>query len=267
MLPTVLIMFILSVITLSLMAVVTYAWRNEDPTHLLTFENEKLTWDENTVVGENGVAHLSFFSTTYQNVNSENEDRVFAPGTEQSTLIRLKNNSEDTITFTALAWMVKECDILAVTGDFQAENTTQTTNYQGLLPDGVSPDDLLGVGCVTGTVSAKGIQDFDISWEWVFERGEIDDPGNGVFPDIYEFDYDDTFLGNKAAWDEADDSTIGFAIIVEGETPVPPPPTGHGSMIYWGIGLVAVSGIILAVEIIFSIKRRKKDREAVEGSN
>ena len=94
-LPTTLILFILSVITLSLMAVVTYAWRNEDPTHLLTFENEKLTWDENTEVGENGVAHLSFFNTYYQNVNSENGDNVFAPGTEQDTLIRLKNNSDD----------------------------------------------------------------------------------------------------------------------------------------------------------------------------
>ena len=261
-LPTTLILFILSVLTLSMMAMVTYAWRSEDPTHLLTFENEKLTWDENTTVGENGIARLSFFSTAYQNVNSENEDRVFAPGTEQDTLIRLKNNSDDTITYTAIAWMIKECDILALYGDFQAEGAAPTTDYQGLLPEGVTPDDLLGVGAVTGTVSAKGIQDFDISWLWEYERGEVDDPGVGQIPDIYEYDYDDTFLGNKAAWDEADDSIIGFAIIVEGETPVPTPPTGTGSLIYWGIGLVAVTGALFIAELIVTRRNKKKQQEA-----
>ena len=254
-LPTTLILFILSVITLSLMAVVTYAWRSEDPTHLLTFENEKLTWDENTEVGENGVAHLSFFNTYYQNVNSENGDNVFAPGTEQDTLIRLKNNSDDEITYTAIAWMIKECDILELTGDFRAEGATPTNNYEGLLPPNVTPDDLLGVGAVTGTVSAKGIQDFDIGWEWIFERGDEVEPG------IYESDFPDTYLGNKAAWDTADDSTIGFAIIVEGETPVPTPPTGQGSMIYWGIGLVAVAGIIFVAELIFYRRQKKKEEQ------
>ena len=85
--------------------------------------------------------------------------------------------------------------------------------------------------------------------------------GDEVEPGIYESDFPDTYLGNKAAWDTADDSTIGFAIIVEGETPVPTPPTGEGSMIWWGVGLVAVSGTILLVELIVNRRRKKAEAE------
>ncbi len=251
-LPATLVLFILSIISLPLMVILTYAGRSESPTHLLTFADEKLTWDENTEVGENGIAKLSFFSTYYQNVNSENEDNVFAPGTEQLTVIRLLNDSEETIEYTAISWMIKESDILPVYGRFESEGSVPTTNYAGLLPEGVTEDQLLGA--VTGSVDGKNIHDFDIDWYWTFERGDEVEPG------IYEYDEIDTYLGNKAAWEEADDALIGFAIIVEGETPVPTPPTGEGSMLYWGIGLVALSGVILLVELIFSRKQKKQEQ-------
>lgn|GEM_PF-501537 len=252
-LPTTLILFIVLVLTFSMVAMITYAWRSEEPTHLLTFENETLTWDEDTEVDETGWARLRFFNTTYQNVNSENEDNVFAPGTEDTTIIRLKNDSDDTIQYTAIAWKIKECDILALFAGFEAEGSVPTTDYQGLLPEGVTADQL--IGAVTGTVDGKGIQDFDIGWYWEFERGEEVEPG------IYEYDYDDTYLGNKAAWDIADDCTLGFAIIVEGETPVPTPPTGHNTWLWWGAGLVGACGVLLIVELILNAKRKKRENK------
>lgn len=254
-LPTVLILFILEVVTLPLIVLLTYAGRAETPEHLLTFDNQRLTWDENTVVHEDGVAELSFFSQYYQNVESSNEDNVFAPGTEKTTIIRLKNDSEDTITYTALAWMIKECDILEVHGDFQAEGSTPATDYENLLPEGVTPDDLLGVRAVTGTVNSKAIQDFDINWEWIFERGEEIEPG------IYESDPVDTYLGNKAAWDVADDALIGFLIVVEGDEPiVPTPPTGTGSVLEWGIALIAVSAVVLIFAIVMRVRDRRREQ-------
>lgn len=257
-LPATLILFILSVLTLPLMVILTYAGRSESPEHLLTFADEKLTWDENTEVGEDGIASLSFFKSVYQNVESSNEDHVFAPGTEKTTVIRLFNDSDDTIEYTAISWMIKECDILAVYGEFESEGSVPTTDYAGLLPEGVTADQLLGA--VTGTVDSKAIRDFDINWFWEFERGELVESGENGHPDIYEYDSDDTYLGNKAAWDEADDALIGFAIIVEGETPVPPPPTGEGSMIWWGVALVAISGTLLLVELIVSRRQKKAAR-------
>ena len=263
-LPTVLILFILEVITLPLMVMLTYAGRAEAPQHVVTFSNQQLTWDENTAVDENGVADLSFFERTYQNVNSENEDNVFAPGTDLDTVIRLKNDSGDTIRYTALAWMLKDCEELALYGDFHANGSTPIDNYTGYLPAGVTTDDLLGVGAVTGTVEAQGIKDFDVDWHWIFERGEEVEPG------IYESDYIDTYLGNKAAWDVADDSTIGFLIIVEGDDgPIIPPPgpgpkppkTGGQSMLTWGLVLIGISGVVLIFAIIRRIKERKEERK------
>lgn len=260
-LPTILVLFILEVITLPLIVLLTYAGRAESPQHLLTFANQKLTWDENTVVHEDGIAELSFFSTYYQNVNSENEDNVFAPGTELPTTIRLKNDSDDTITYIALAWMIKECDILELYGDFKAEGSVPATDYESLLPEGVTVDDLIGDKAVTGTVDPKAIQDFDINWWWIFERGDEIEPG------IYESDPIDTYLGNKAAWDEADDALIGFLIIVEGETPTPP-HTGGSSMIQWGIVLIAISAVVLVFAIIRRVQdnRREKKEKAAEAA-
>ena len=256
-LPTVLVLFILEIITLPLIVLLTYAGRAETPEHLLTFKDQKLTWDENTVVHEDGIAELSFFSTYYQNVNSENEDNVFAPGTELPTTIRLKNDSDDTISYIAFAWMIKECDILELYGDFKAEGASPATDYESLLPEGVTVDDLIGDKAVTGTVDPKAIQDFDIDWWWIFERGEEIEDG------IYESDPIDTYLGNKAAWDVADDATIGFLIIVEGETPTPP-HTGGSSMVQWGLVLIAISAVVLVFAIVRRVQDKRRERKEAE---
>ena len=258
-LPTLLILFILVIITLPLMMFLTYAGRAESPSHLITFANEKLTWDENTVVHDDGVAELSFFSQYYQNVNSENEDNVFAPGTDQLTTIRLLNNSSDTIKYTAVAYMIKECETLPLYGRMDAPGSSSTNSYP--LPEGVTEADVLNA--VTGTVDGKNIKDFDISWYWVFESGEEIEPG------IYESDPNDTYLGNKAAWDVADDAIIGFYIVVEGDNgPIPPgphpPTTGGASMFGWGIALIAISGIMLFIAVIDRLKEKKDEKKARE---
>lgn len=255
-LPTILVLFILEVITLPLVIILTYAGRAETPQHLLTFRDQRLTWDENTVVHEDGVAELSFFSTYYQNVQSENEDNVFAPGTDLLTTIRLKNDSDDTITYTAFAWMIKDCDILELYGDFKADGSVPAVDYEALLPEGVTVEDLIGDKAVTGTVNSKAIQDFDISWEWIFERGDEIEPG------IYESDPVDTYLGNKAAWDTADDALIGFLIIVEGDEPIiPTPPTGANTMLQWGLVLIGISAAVLVFAIISRVKDNRRAKQ------
>ena len=254
-LPTILILFILEIITLPLMVILTYAGRSESPEHLLTFADQKLTWDENTVVHADGVAELSFFSQFYQNVNSENRDDVFAPGTEKLTVIRLKNDSSKPAKYTAIAYMIKESDELMLIGSMQAQGAAPTENY--LLPEGVTRDQVLDA--LTGTVDSKAIQDFDIDWRWGFERGEEIEPG------IYESDSIDTYLGNKAAWDVADDATIGFYIVIEGDDgPIAPnpPSTGAGSMLWWSIVLIAISAIILAFAVIMRVHERRCNKRS-----
>ncbi|MBO4562712.1 MAG: hypothetical protein J5772_03785 [Clostridia bacterium] len=258
-LPTVLILFILEVITLPLILMLTYAGRAESPDHLLTFADEKLTWDANTPVQDNGIAELSFFSRYYQNVQSENEDNVFAPGTELETLIRLKNDSGDKITYIALAYMKKESDILPIEADMEAPGSSPTDEYP--LPEGVTRDQVLRA--VTGTVDSKAIQDFNIDWFWTFERGDEVEPG------IYEYDSLDTYLGNKAAWEEADDAVLGFYIVIEGEDgPIPPGPqppvTGGNPMLTWGLVLIGISAVVLVFAIIRRVQDNRAEKRAAE---
>lgn len=246
-LPTALILFILEIITLPLIFVLTYAGRAERPQHLLTFADKKLTWDEDTVLNEDGSARLSFFSQVYQNVHSENEDNVFAPGTDQITTIRLKNASSDTITYTAVAYMIKESDVLPLYGKMESPGSVPTAVYT--LPEGVSREQV--IGAVTGTVESKGIQDFDIDWYWTF------------YVDDYQ-DIVDTGLGNKAAWETADDAVIGFFIIVEGEDgPINPTPPGTGakSMIGWGIALISISAAVLVFAIIRRVREKRMEQK------
>lgn len=243
-LPATLILFILSVMTLPLMVILTYAGRSESPKHIITFADEKLTWDDATHIQENGVAELSFFSTVYQNVQSENEDNVVAPGTDALTTIRLKNESDDRIEYTAVCYMIKPSDILPVHAGMEAEGSVPTDTYE--LPEGVVDAQILNA--VTGTVGSKEIQDFDINWYWIFYESD-------------EQDIVDTWLGNKAAWEDPDDVILGFHIVVEGETPVPPPHTGTESYIWWAVGLIAVSGSLFIVELILNRRRKKKEEK------
>lgn len=241
-LPATLILFILSVLTLPLMVVLTYAGRSETPKHVITFANEQLTWDDDTHIQENGVAELSFFSTVYQNVHSENEDNVVAPGTDALTTIRLKNDSDSSAEYTAVCYMIKPSDELPVHAGMEAEGSVPTENYQ--LPEGVENAQVLSA--VTGVVGSKEIKDFDVNWYWIFYESD-------------EQDIRDTALGNKAAWEDPDDVLLGFYIVVEGETPVPPPHTGTVSWLWVGIAFVVISGALFIVEFILNRKRKKEE--------
>lgn len=242
-LPATLILFILSVVTLPLMVILTYAGRSESPKHIITFANEKLTWDDATHIQENGVAELSFFNTVYQNVQSENEDNVVAPGTDALTTIRLKNESDISADYVAVCYMIKPSDELPVHAGMAAEGSQPTDEYQ--LPEGVENAQVLNA--VKGTVGSKEIQDFDINWYWIFYESD-------------EQDIRDTALGNKAAWDDPDDVLLGFYIVVEGETPIPPPHTGMASYLWWGIAFVVISGALFTVEFILNRKRKKREQ-------
>ena len=53
-----------------------------EPAHVLSYTTGRLTWDRATGIDENGAAVLSLFADAYQNVLSENGERVAAPGTD-----------------------------------------------------------------------------------------------------------------------------------------------------------------------------------------
>ena len=54
-LPLVVVLLVLQVLTLPLMLGFTYAGRSETPDHILTYSENKLTWDSATNIDGNGV--------------------------------------------------------------------------------------------------------------------------------------------------------------------------------------------------------------------
>ena len=89
----------------------TYAGRNESPHHVLTYTTGSLTWNSATGVDpDTGVAELSLFSDHYQNVQSDNGEKVVAPGTENTNIVRLKNSVSRTITYVAVMYRIKSAN-------------------------------------------------------------------------------------------------------------------------------------------------------------
>ena len=201
-LPAALILFLIQAVLFPLVVGFTYAGRSESPGHVLTYTTGALTWDSATGVDpDTGAAELSLFSETDQNVQSDNGEKVVAPGTERTNIVRLKNNVSRTITYVAVMYRVKEeADLPVEPVLLDSAAFTDTDTYP--LPDGVTEDQV--VRAVTGTVAGGQLQDFDISWSWSYYEND-------------QRDQVDTALGNRAAWQEADRVTAGLYIVVVGQ--------------------------------------------------
>lgn len=205
-LPAALILFLLEAVLFPFAISMTYAGRSDSPDHTLTYTLGCLTWDSATDIGPDGVAELSLFSASYQNVLSNNGDKVVAPGTEGRNIVRLKNDSSNRIQYVAVFYRIKEEPALPVEPEMEGEGFADTTSYP--LPDGVTKDQV--VRAVTGMLFPEEIQDFDISWQWNYYDSD-------------QRDQVDTALGDKAAFAEADEVTAGLYIVVVEEPEGPPP--------------------------------------------
>lgn len=234
-LPTVLILFILEVITFPFVLGFTLADRSETPERVLTYTQGKLTWDSAANIDANGVAQLSLFDSIYQNVNAGSGDKVVAPGTDGISIVRLKNSVSGAIGYTAVLYRIRSTDLLPVEVSLSGDGFADTDTY--ILPQGVKDEDV--IRAVSGTVGGDMIQDFDIDWSWKFYGSE-------------QQDIIDTWLGDKAADGGADNVTVGLYVVVEDDNqyiiPSPPQTGDLGIGIY--VGLMCVSGVVLILLLL-----------------
>lgn len=243
--PAILILFILQIILLPAMMGLTYATRSERPEHILTYHTGSLVWDKDTFVQPDGSAKLSFFETMYQNVNSENAEKVLAPGTEKDSIIRLQNNVGRTIRYTAVLYEISTTPDLDINASLSGEGFLDTSNYT--LPSNIKRDSV--IRAVSGSLTANQMQDFDINWFWRFEDRTNVDMRDRI----------DTYLGDEAANAKADEATIGFYLVVhDGGDVGPSPKTGYGNIIGGYLVLLAISGSI-CLFLAITRKRRESD--------
>lgn len=242
-LPTVLILFICEVLTLPLILVLTYAGRSAAPDHVLSFKDGQLAWLTAENVLEDGSAEFRLFSDQYQSVKSENGDKVVAPGTENDSLVRLKNESEQPITYIATLYAIHWDSEVPVQAQLVCGDGVETD--RAVLPPQVTSAQVLG--SYIGEVKAAEIADFTTEWTWLFEESDAQDQI-------------DTQLGNRAADGQLDRITLGLYIVVESDGDIYPPipPTGYNTAFLTALTLCAVSALLL---IILVGKRRKDDEE------
>lgn len=200
-------------LALALLAAPVRADGGENASHILTYTPGSLVWDRATGIDENGAAVLSLFADAYQNVLSENGERVVAPGTDGHCTVRLVNEARYGIRYVAVAYRIKAAETLPVEPGFTCEGSEGTENYP--LPEGVEESQV--IRAVTGTLGGGETQDFRLDWLWEYYESDARDEL-------------DTALGDKAAFDTPDDVTAGIYIVVEDtyEPPLPPAPGGSG---------------------------------------
>ena len=240
-LPVMLILFILEVLLLPVVLEITYAGRGDGPDHILTYTTNSLMWDSATGIDEYGVAVLDLFDSLYDGTVDGGGDKVVAPGTQGSSTVRLKNDCDRTITYTAVLYRIRTTEALPVEAALAGEGLTDTDSYQ--LPYQVEPEHV--VRAVSGELKADRILDFDISWLWEFEQsGEQ----NAI----------DTGLGNAV---QADEVTVGLYIVVEdeGEQRDPSiPPTGDESRLAMYLTLMGISFCALIL-LLWDYRRRERE--------
>lgn len=235
------ILFLIQVLLLPVFIGVTYASKSQKPEHILTYGGGRLTWDENTAVGEDGAAELDLFQPAYENAQGDG-DAIIAPGTGKESIIRLHNTEKRSVEYTATLSLVNEDNI-----PIDVSMTGKGFEDTNVPPKGKEKT----VRAVHGTLPAGQMQEFDISWLWSYEGD----------------DEKDTFFGSLSALGEEKTVKLRFTVTVSdnGEEYAPDhPETGDNTPLILYIVLMVISGSVLIYLAIG--KKRRDDKKTTENT-
>lgn len=219
---------------------------------LLTARPGFRVYDENTVWS--GQTNIEIFRISYENgtgqvtVNSENGDKLLAPGTENTYRFTLENTGNVSLDYT-----------LSMEAYFSHTDTpipiyARVVDYKGdyLLGTAENTVDVLGLNDVqkSGSLTAGYIAPYTLEWEWPFE-----------LDDAY-----DTMLGNMAV-----DEDITLTIVIKTtasysekpDTESGLPQTGDDTNILLLTGLMLLSGTALLFLLISKPKWEEENAEKV----
>ena len=247
-LPAAMILFFLLILTFPFTLGNSWADRSQSPEHMLVYTTGRLYWDRLTTV-KDGVAEFSLFESSYDNVLADNGDKLAAPGTGKTTVIRLKNGYEGPISYTAVLYRIADDPEMAVQTSLLGKYT-EAKKYK--LPEGVEPEQV--VQAVKGTVEGESFHDFDLNWTWAYDNGP-------------EQDLIDSAVGDRASLGLDTDVRVGLFVVVEDDNPRygpvlilpesdPSPNTGHMSNLLPFAVLIGIGAVVL----VLLLSERRKDR-------
>ena len=172
-----------------------FGYRATDADGVLYNDDETINWTSSSVWTTDTdveIFHLSYDETGEVTVNSENEDKLFAPGTGEIYNFCVMNQGGQALKYLVYleSWAGDENDpMIPLTADFYGGNVsaTEKANWEHILK-------LTGKGDLGGLSSGAKV-DYHIAWEWPYEYGNGD-------TDLASADAYDTMLGDMAAFEK-----------------------------------------------------------------
>ncbi len=212
--------------------------------------------DENSVWSTE--TQIEIFRISYENgeqnitVNSDNGEKVFAPGTGNSYTFKLKNTGNVALDYNVTV------DAFFTPADVIIPITARLNRYDGLWLAGDKDNyaDISALDSVqdAATLGAGKYTYYTLDWQWPFESGD---------------DEFDTILGNMAA--KGKDLTLTIVIKTTSEADytetgspgITPPQTGDISYTTLWISIALGSFVIMIILIVYQIvDKRMENTEA-----
>lgn len=214
--------------------------------------------DDNTVWSTN--TQVEIFRISYVNgeqvitVNSDNGDKVIAPGTENSYTFKLKNTGNVALDYTV------EVDAYFTPADIEIPITGRLNRYDGKWVVG-GKDEYANVPVLdaaedNGTLGAGKYTYYNLDWMWPFESGN---------------DELDTMLGNLATEQDLIFTIVIKTTATESDNPyddsgITPPQTGDNTNLTLWITL-AVSSFAMMIFLLFFQNKEKRRYDAEADKN
>ena len=214
--------------------------------------------DDNTVWSTN--TQVEIFRISYMNgeqvitVNSDNGDKIIAPGTENSYTFKLKNTGNVALDYTV------EVDAYFTPADIEIPITGRLNRYDGKWVVGGKDEyakvPVLDTAEDNGTLGAGKYTYYTLDWLWPFESGN---------------DELDTMLGNLATEQDLIFTIVIKTTATESDNPyddsgITPPQTGDNTNLALWITL-AVSSFAMMIFLLFFQNKEKRRYDAEADKN
>lgn len=155
-------LFALAVLTFPFAFSPTWSLPRANTDRTLTYTTGKLTWDTDAEINDDGTIRLNIFENQFVNVMSADGSKIIAPGTNNSSGVRLLNTTGSDIDYLAVLYRMDNTG-----ANITASVTGGSDTDEYVLPDGVSSNQV--ASAQTATLPANNATVIGVDWDWIYD--------------------------------------------------------------------------------------------------